>query len=623
MAPISELKNNTRVTDFFQPVVKTTNNDEDWITPGPRHIRQTIHPQNPATLSSSQLSALLCSFPSSSLSSFRPLASSRPRVIPSSDGEESSEESDLEDPFTLLSTMEPEDLTMQTVNWNQDQDLPIEAHILPSKPKPSMYQFSLQRLLADRNKASAVENDIKRARYLINPSSEHNGRQSGQAHFILTEDTADAIMGERGTGTRLLDAFDRKEVLWEEKTWTFFDRSRMSINKDEHPFPKIVVTDREIFSAIKDVFVLDQMLPCGMLIDMAVFGESVPNEILTWMLDQVCLEPNEDLAFAYLLLLQVCLWKGHHCLTISKVTLLLELLGAKKDVLNLDRQIQLQNTTTVGHAKCIGFVPDPVQYANLTKDHSDWNIRLLLKLLGEKIDTEANVTQFFFGSLIRIALDDAISRQSDILLSIEGALYNFSCNIAEGEWNEQSHIIGCNILSTILQPQLRVRVLRVLPISSPRWHVFRRRLACAFLFEDGLYLSKSQEQLVHFDKLTDLLRQHQYKIHKDTDYAALQSLISILDIAIDNGATTGTSMEKDKGVDQLIDALRSMFSRIVDTNAQNLARTEAKDTIERLQFRLTFSVRSRQKMALDLDSAGSQSVLNWNQKLSSIVTTGS
>ncbi|KAF8241511.1 hypothetical protein K440DRAFT_665290 [Wilcoxina mikolae CBS 423.85] len=601
MAPISELTNNKKVTDFFKPVVKATNNDEDSITSGLHLTRQNIHSQNPATPSyveSPQLSELLCSFPSSSLSSSQPLASTRPQVIPSSDGEESSEESDLEDPFTLLSTMEPENLPIQKVKWNQDQDLPIEAHILPSKPKPSIYQFTLQRLLADKNKASAVENDIKRARNLINASSEHNERQFGQARFILTEDTADAIMGERGSGTRLLDALDRKEALREEKTWAFFDRCGMSSNKNERPFPKIVVTGRETFSAIKDVFVHDQMLPCRMLTDMAVFGESLPDEILTWMLDQVCLEPDEDLAFAYLRLLQVCLSKRHRRLTISKVTSLLELLGAKKDALNLDRQIQLNNATAVGHAK----------------DHNDWNIRLLLKLLGEKVDTEANATQFFFGSLIRIALDDAISRQSDILLTIERALYNISCNIAEGEWNEQSHNIGCNVMSTVLQPQLRIRVLRVLPISSPRWHVFRRRLACAFLFEDGFYLSKSQERLVHFDKLTDLLRQHQYKIHKDTDYAALQSLISILDIAIDNGATTGTDIEKDKGVDQLIDALRVMFSRIVDTNAQNLARTEAKDTIERLQFRLTFSVRSRQKMALDLDSGGSQNVLNWSRK---------
>jgi hypothetical protein len=138
-----------------------------------------------------------------------------------------------------------------------------------------------------------------------------------------------------------------------------------------------------------------------------------------------------------------------------------------------------------------------------------------------------------------------------------------------------------------------------------------------------MYLAKSHQGLVHLSKFANLLREHQYRIHKGTNYATLQSLISILDIAIDNGATMGTTAEKDTGIDQLINILRVMFSKIVDTNAQNLARTEAKDTIERLQFRLTFSVRSRQKMALDMDSGGSQNVLNWNRQFSTIVSTTS
>jgi len=46
-----------------------------------------------------------------------------------------------------------------------------------------------------------------------------------------------------------------------------------------------------------------------------------------------------------------------------------------------------------------------------------------------------------------------------------------------------------------------------------------------------------------------------------------------------------------------------MFSRIRDTNAQNLSRTESKDVIERLMFRLRFGVRKREKMNLVVDTA--------------------
>jgi len=59
-----------------------------------------------------------------------------------------------------------------------------------------------------------------------------------------------------------------------------------------------------------------------------------------------------------------------------------------------------------------------------------------------------------------------------------------------------------------------------------------------------------------------------------------------------------------------VDVVKRMFSKIVDTNAQNLRRTEAKDILERIQFRLAFSVRSRQKMALDI----TQSTLNFSKR---------
>lgn len=75
-----------------------------------------------------------------------------------------------------------------------------------------------------------------------------------------------------------------------------------------------------------------------------------------------------------------------------------------------------------------------------------------------------------------------------------------------------------------------------------------------------------------------------------------------MDIAIDDGPTTGDLWQNDAEVDVLVEDLRNMFSRIHDTNAQNLARTEAKDTLERLVFRLRFAVRVKDKMNLVVET---------------------
>jgi hypothetical protein len=50
---------------------------------------------------------------------------------------------------------------------------------------------------------------------------------------------------------------------------------------------------------------------------------------------------------------------------------------------------------------------------------------------------EQSAARFVCGILIRIALDDGISQQSDIVMSIERSLYTIWCNIPDGEWDEQ------------------------------------------------------------------------------------------------------------------------------------------------------------------------------------------
>lgn len=127
-------------------------------------------------------------------------------------------------------------------------------------------------------------------------------------------------------------------------------------------------------------------------------------------------------------------------------------------------------------------------------------------------------------------------------------------------------------------------------------------------------MSREYDDLLSLDRITALLGHPHWEINPDTNYESLKALVAILDIGLDSGATSGTRNLKDRHVDELTDTLRQIFSRIVDTNAQNIARTETKDGIERIQFRLTFSIRSRQKMALDrsIDSHGNiQGQLKW------------
>lgn len=156
---------------------------------------------------------------------------------------------------------------------------------------------------------------------------------------------------------------------------------------------------------------------------------------------------------------------------------------------------------------------------------------------------------------------------------------------------------------TVADAANRWRLLNALPACSSRTHLFRRRLALGFLFQDPAYLTREYADLVHLHRFVKLLKQNpSFEITKESDYNELQALICIMDVAIDDGATSGNPNINDYEVDMLVEDLRTIFSTIQDTNAQNLARTEAKDTIERLLFRLRFGVRVKEKMNLVVDT---------------------
>lgn len=196
-----------------------------------------------------------------------------------------------------------------------------------------------------------------------------------------------------------------------------------------------------------------------------------------------------------------------------------------------------------------------------------------------------------------------IAREAEVRSSIEDSLAQLLENVPEERWLEISQEISLNLISTIPNAPYRLRVLNTLPVDTIRTHLFRRRLALSYSFDDPSYLTQSYTNLVRISRFSDLLLKPQFKIDRNTDYSDLQSIISIIDIAIDDGPTTGDVWQNDAELDVLVEDLRNMFSRIHDTNAQNLARTEAKDTLERLVFRLRFAVRVKDKMNLVVETS--------------------
>ena len=150
--------------------------------------------------------------------------------------------------------------------------------------------------------------------------------------------------------------------------------------------------------------------------------------------------------------------------------------------------------------------------------------------------------------------------------------------------------ISRTIIKTFEDPKCQIRLLKSLPVTSPRTHLFRRRVALAFIFKKNSYLTKSYDKLVNVIDFSVLLQDPKFKIRHNTDYTLLKALIELLDMAIDDGATTNISGGQAPRIEAVAATLKDLSSNIKDAGMASLDRTEAKQMIELTQFRLQYSV---------------------------------
>jgi len=140
-----------------------------------------------------------------------------------------------------------------------------------------------------------------------------------------------------------------------------------------------------------------------------------------------------------------------------------------------------------------------------------------------------------------------------------------------------------------------------LPAYTPVLGLLRRRLALAFFFEDPSYLSKAPQDLLDLDAVTNHLLRPAFDIKVDADYAQLAARISMLDIAIDHGISSVDMCDLrgeasfNREVDSLAKRIKAMFTGLVDSGASHMSRTEAKEILRIVHYRLTYAVRTKQK----------------------------
>lgn len=124
----------------------------------------------------------------------------------------------------------------------------------------------------------------------------------------------------------------------------------------------------------------------------------------------------------------------------------------------------------------------------------------------------------------------------------------------------------------------------------------------SFYFNNLSYSTKHSHLSMDLEKFLDRLDDHEFDTGAETDYRELAALISLLDIALDDGRSLGLDLKDaetadrfDKNVDDLAGIIKGIMNSIGNPGAAFISRIEAKEVLELVCQRISDTLRSKPK----------------------------
>ncbi|KAI9734411.1 MAG: hypothetical protein M1818_006799 [Claussenomyces sp. TS43310] len=507
------------------------------------------------------------------------------QVIKSSDDEESDSDSSLDDITELFQTTSSasrhiaDTSTTPARHGRMSKNTKLHTSPLAVLPK---YRFDLQALASEAKKHEAAE-----ARALRMKALEKEEEEEMRNGLISTSRLLKSVIEDKEDGNvdKVMRAVQRTEAIHTDKQWYFFERLATDTPRTSSPFP-VQQNDNSWQGELLDPDNREATIVSGFARDMVTLGECLPDEILLWMLDEVCFDVSDDLRQAYSDILFASSDQVSRLVRPEVVKRMFSNLGGSRSAVDIEHKLQPK-------------LADPHVY-----DGREWaGLRLVIRFLGDiSHHIHAATSSYVLSLLSRLCADSMVLDNVALMCAVQESVTRVSESIEEEVWEAQCQVICTSVYTTIQQATLRCQVLQCLPASSQRMHDIRRRLALAFVFEDLGKATSPAHQTIDLWEITKLLDGPRFKISEATNYGELAALISILDIAIDNGLCVDVDMGEpsasqdfDADVDALAARIKALWSSVNDSGASFLSRMDAKEVMEGVRHRLIYAVRSRPK----------------------------
>ncbi|KAG5293201.1 hypothetical protein I7I50_03525 [Histoplasma capsulatum G186AR] len=454
------------------------------------------------------------------------------------------------------------------------------------------YQFSLDTLVADAANDKATEAKVAKIKQGLLPKV-----QPERCRGVLRADLlAAAVEDETDTKgiQRLKDAVERTETFATRKIWLFFEENTPVV-----PYPRFPSGWIQPASWECNLEVPETRGPAFIsgIVSNRLSSRMLPDEVLLWLLQTVPTGQDGYMQSVNVAVLeQSSAGRISSLITPSHIDQLFRRLGARQAALDVSLSLQPDH-----------HISD--EYWN-RDTRNLLSVLELLRVLSEKFNDDTR--QHALKITLRLAIDEAV--MNDCLICVE--VQNFiTTNLANPITIPDQTLVNLSLhlFKTINEVELQNQLLNNILPTSPRVALFRCRLAWAWFYCDPSFLDRPKSQLFDLPSLTKYLK-HDLRFNTNMrsngsndqfNFWELHALTSILDIAIDSGTTIPSFVNKNGDVDRraehqfnaaiddLADCIKAIFSAIRDSGASHLRRSETRERLQALYYRLTYGVRTR------------------------------
>ena len=452
---------------------------------------------------------------------------------------------------------------------------------------------SLKALLKQKEKREQEEKRIQEAEMKF--EEEQRQRASAAREERPFEADLKGAMSDDSDGAeRMMLAMARTEALSDVVRFNMFSSGESKTPR--YPFPSQSLDHSMCWLSNEESRFRASL--CGFVAELAA-QELLSTPCLEWFGQEVLHENREDLRDAYVAVIEA----------IPKT-----MATAMADTfLPLSRQLQLTmsgkqgcQTSNVTRARGSESPPALDQYMRVVS-----HLAAVCGSMGQRTET--------IQQLALCLVDEHLEQDTATIRSASDGIEHILNGIPQSDLAEAHFHVSRALFNTPLPREIMYRLIAALPATTERARQLRRRLALQCFSPSTPGSSEGMLDALSISWFDDILSRlkhaREFNVSETTDYAELDALIAVLDVAIGPGFSdiavpsqppdpASADFKKPQlpaettfnaKVDGITAQLQMMSSRIRGAGANHLRRAEAKSSIERLIKRLEYGVRTRPK----------------------------